>query len=80
VQVALNETDPPLPAIVFVVVLMLPLPLAAWQVLPLEAAQVQVQPDRPAGNVSLSATPADRDRGRVRHDDRVGRGVCAREP
>jgi hypothetical protein len=41
----------------FVAVAMLPLPLALWQVPPLDALQVQVQAESPAGNVSLTPTP-----------------------
>jgi hypothetical protein len=57
VQVALKLSVPLLPAIVFVVVAMLPLPLALWQVPPAEAEQVQVHADRLAGNGSLTDTP-----------------------
>jgi len=57
VQVALNVSVPLLPAIVFVVVAMLPLPLALWHVPPGEAEHVQVQADSVPGNVSLTDTP-----------------------
>jgi len=53
VQVALNVTVPPFAAIEFVVVAMLPLPLALWQAPPLEALQVHEQLVRLGGNVSL---------------------------
>ena len=57
VQVALNVSVPLLPAIEFVVVAMLPLPLAVWHEPPGDAEQVHAQADRPAGNVSLTETP-----------------------
>jgi len=57
-HVALNVSVPPLAAMLFVDVAMLPLPLADWHVPPLDALQVQVQPDSSLGeNVSLMPTP-----------------------
>jgi len=56
VQVALKVSVPPFAAIEFVDVPMLPTPLAVWQVLPLEAAQVQLQTDKIAGKVSVTVT------------------------
>jgi hypothetical protein len=47
---------PPFAASVLLVAAMLPLPLAAWQLPPLDAAQVQVQDDNVPGNVSATET------------------------
>jgi hypothetical protein len=55
VHVAL-KLSVPLAAIAFVVVAMLPLPLAVWQLPPADALQVQEQPVSDAGNVSATAT------------------------
>jgi hypothetical protein len=56
VQVALKVTVPLLPAIEFVVVAMLPVPLALWHEPPADAEQVHEQPDSDAGNASLIDT------------------------
>jgi hypothetical protein len=55
VHVAL-KLSVPLAAIAFVVVAILPLPLAVWQLPPLDAAHVHVHPVSEAGNVSATAT------------------------
>ena len=52
----MNVNVPLLPAIELVVVEMLPLPLALWQVPPADAEQVQVHADKPAGNESATET------------------------
>jgi hypothetical protein len=56
VQVALKLSVPLLPAIEFVVVAILPLPLALWHVPPADAEHVHEQPLSAAGNESLTDT------------------------
>jgi hypothetical protein len=56
VHVALNVSVPPA-AIELVVVEMLPLPLAFWQLPPADAEQGQLQPLSVPGNESLTPTP-----------------------